>query len=100
MASSWNSRDSVELERLRRSLIERAALERLALQGATEDLQAASDRIVGIAVTVVTLVRRYWLPVGMIAAASLFKPLRPALRLAQTGLAIWQVARQLRGLRR
>lgn len=81
-------------------LIERSALERSALQGATDDLQAASDRIARLAVLVVTLVRNYWLPVGALAAGLLFRRARPALRLAQTGLAIWQMARLLQNARR
>ena len=100
MASRWNGRDAVELERLCQLLIVRAALERRALQGATEDMQMATDGIVRVGGIVVSLVRRFWLPLGALAAAGLFKRLGPALRLARTGLAIWQTARLVRAARR
>lgn len=100
MTSRRNRRNGAQLEQLRLSLVARAALERVALQGATEDLQSASDRIARIAILVVTLVRSYWLPAGALAVALLFKRARPALRLAQTGIAIWQMARLLQNARR
>jgi hypothetical protein len=100
MASRWNGRDAVELERRRRLLILRAALERSALQGATEDMQMATDRIVRVGGIVVTLVRRFWLPLGVLAAAGLFNRLGPMLWVARTGLAIWQTARLVRAGRR
>ena len=100
MASRWNGRDAVELERLRQLLIVRAALERRALQGATEDMQMATDGIIRVGGIVVSLVRRFWLPLGALAATGLFKRLGPALRLARTGLAIWQTARLVRAARR
>ena len=99
MGSRWSGRDAVELDRLSQLLIVRAALERSALQGATEDMQMAADGIVRIGGFVVTLVRRFWLPLGALAAAGLFKRLGPALRLARTGLAIWQTARLVRAAR-
>ena len=100
MASRWNGRDAMQLERRRQLLIVRAALERSALQGATEDMQMAADGIVRVGGIVVTLVRRFWLPLGALAAAGLFKRLGPALRLVRTGLAIWQTARLVRAGRR
>lgn len=69
------------------------------MQDATEDLQVASDRIVRFAVVGLSLVRRYWLPVGVLLAGSMFKRTRPVLRLARTGLALWQTVRLLRNAR-
>ena len=100
MASRWNGRDAVELERLRQLLIVRAALERSALKEATEDMQMATDVVLRVGGFVVGLVRRFWLPLGALAAAGLFKRLGPALRLARTGLAIWQTARLVLAARR
>jgi hypothetical protein len=92
--------DHAELERCRRVLIARAELERAAMSGATEDLQVASDRIARIAIVGMRLARRYWLPVGVLVAGGLFKRARPVLRMAKTGLALWQTARLLRSARR
>jgi hypothetical protein len=81
-------------------LIARAELERAAMRGATEDLQNATERIARIATFGIGLVRRYWLPVGILVAGGLFKRTRPVLRMAQIGFAIWQTARLLRNARR
>jgi hypothetical protein len=92
--------NALELERCRRVLIARADLEREAMRDATEDLQAATDRIARIATIAISLARRYWLPAGVLLAGTLFKRTRPLLRAAQTGLALWQTARMLRNARR
>jgi hypothetical protein len=89
-------RNALELERCRRVLIARAALERAAMREATEDLQIATDRIARIATMGISLARRYWLPAGVLLAGSLFKRTRPVLRAARTGLALWQTVRLLR----
>jgi hypothetical protein len=100
-AAVVSPRDSAgELERCRRILIARAELERHAMRDATQDLQIATDRIARIVVVGVRLLRRYWLPVGMLVAGGVFKRVRPVLRLAQTGLAIWQTVRLVRSPRR
>ena len=90
------ARSAADLRASRELLIARAALERAAIRDATHDLQIASDRIARIAIVGVTLVRRYWLPVGLLLAGGLFKRTRPFLRLARTGLAVWQTVRLLR----
>ncbi len=96
-----NARSStVELERYRRLLAARAELERDAMRAATEDLQLASDRIARIAIVGVRLVRRYWLPTSVLVAGALFKRARPMLRMARTGLVIWQTVQLLRNARR
>ena len=77
-------------------LIARATLERAAIRDATHDLQIASERIARMALVGVTLVRRYWLPVGVLLAGGLFKRTRPFLKMARTGLAVWQAVRLLR----
>ena len=87
---------SGELERARQALIARAALERHAMGEATQDLQIATDRIARFAIIGIRLVRRYWLPAGLLLAGGLFKRTRPVLRLARTGLALWQTVRLLR----
>ena len=92
-------RSAAELARTRRMLQERAALERMSLAGATEDLQDATDRIARVAVAVITVGRRFWLPITVVAAAGLFRRVGPALRLARTGLTIWQVAKMIRSVR-
>ena len=84
------------LKASREILVARAALERAAIRDATQDLQIASERIARIAVVGVTLVRRYWLPVGVLLAGGLFKRTRPILKMARTGLAVWQAVRLLR----
>jgi len=84
----------------RETLVARAALERAAIRDATQDLQIASERIARIAIGGVTLVRRYWLPVGVLLAGGLFKRTRPFLKMARTGLAVWQTVRLLRAARR
>jgi hypothetical protein len=89
-------RSAAGLKASRESLVARAALERAAMRGATQDLQIASERIARIAVVGVTLVRRYWLPVGVLLAGGLFKRTRPFLKMARTGLAVWQAVRLLR----
>lgn len=88
-----------ELRRSRESLIARAELERAALRDATQDLQIASDRIARIAIGGLALIRQYWLPLGVVLAATVFKGARPALRMARTGLAVWQTVRLLRAAR-
>jgi len=80
----------------REMLIARAALERAAIRDATQDLQIASERIARIAVVGVSLVRRYWVPAGLLLAGGLFKRARPFLKMARTGLAVWQAVRLLR----
>jgi hypothetical protein len=91
---------SAELARCRRVLTARAQLERHAMQDATEDLQAASDRFAHIAIVGIRLVRRYWLPVGVLLVGGMFKRARPVLRAARTGLALWQTVRLVRNARR
>jgi hypothetical protein len=91
---------AAELERHRRMLVARAELERDAMRAATEELQLASDRIAQIAIVGVSLVRRYWLPASVLVAGALFKRVRPMLRVARTGLAIWQTVQLLRNARR
>jgi hypothetical protein len=77
-------------------LVARAELERVAIRGATQDMQIASERFARIALAGVTLVRRYWLPVGILLAGRLFKRARPIFKIARTGLAVWQAVRLLR----
>jgi hypothetical protein len=91
---------STELKRRREMLIARAALERTAMRDATGDFQIASERIARIATVGVTLARRYWLPMSVLLAGGLFKRARPVLRMARTGLAVWQTVRLLRAARR
>jgi hypothetical protein len=93
-AAARNS--AADLRASREILIARATLERAAIRDATQDLQIASERIARIAVIGVTLVRRYWLPVGVLLAGGLFKRTRPFLKMARTGLAVWQTVRLLR----
>ena len=93
-AAARNS--ATDLKASRDALITRAALERAAVRDATQDLQIASERIARIAIVGVTLMRRYWLPVGVLLAGGLFKRTRPFLRMARTGLAVWQTVRLLR----
>jgi hypothetical protein len=92
--------DAAELERCRRVLIARAALERHAMRETTEQLQDASDRFARIAVIGIRIARRYWLPAGVVLGGMLFKRVRPVLRAAQTGLAVWQTVRLLRNAQR
>jgi hypothetical protein len=87
---------AAELEARREMLVARAALEREAVRDATQDLQIASERIARIAIAGVTLVRRYWLPIGVVLAGGLFKRTRPLLRFLRTGLAVYQTVRLLR----
>jgi hypothetical protein len=87
------------LKRRRQSLIARAELERAALRDTTQDIQIASDRIARVAFGGLALVRRYWLPLSVALAVSLFAGARPALRMARTGFAIWQTVRLLRPAR-
>ena len=94
MVSAGSS--TVELERCRQVLIARAAFERHAMRETTEELQDATDRFARIAIVGVRLVRRYWLPAGVLLAGTLFKRVRPVLRAAQTGLAVWQTVRLMR----
>ena len=86
------------LERRRRLLSERAELERNAMRAATEDLQRASDRIARIAIIGVRL-SRYWLPALVLVAGALLKRTGPMLRMARTGLVIWQTVVLLRNAR-
>ena len=88
-----------ELRKCRDALIVRAALERTELRDATHDLQIASDRIARFAMIGATLLRRYWPLLGVVAVGGLFKRARPVLRLARTGLAVWQTVRLLRATR-
>ena len=87
---------AVELELCRQALIVRAALERHAMRETTEELQEAGDRVAHVAIAVIRIVRRYWLPAGMLFGSMFFKRARPVLRAAQTGLAVWQTMRMLR----
>jgi hypothetical protein len=97
MSRSAAARNSAaDLKASREILIARAALERTAIRDATHDLQIASERIARIAVVGVSLLRRYWLPAGLLLAGGLFKRTRPFLRMARTGLALWQTVRLLR----
>jgi hypothetical protein len=66
----------------------------------TKELQDAGDRFARIAAAGIRLVRRYWLPAGALLGGMLFKRVRPLLRAAQTGLAVWQTVRLLRDARR
>lgn len=95
-AEPASRRDAAELARLRAQLIQRAALERYALREPAAGLQAAGDGVVRAAGVAVGLVRRFWLPLGVLMVAGLFTRLGPALRVARMGLAVWQVARLLR----
>jgi hypothetical protein len=90
---------AAELRRNRELLIARAALEREAMRDATQDFQIASERIARIAVTGISLVRRYWLPASLLLAGGLFKRARPIFRMARTALAVWQAAKLLRAPR-
>ena len=97
MSRSAVARNSAaDLKASREMLVARAALERAAIREATQDLQIASERIARIAVVGVSLLRRYWLPAGLLLAGGLFKRARPFLRMARTGLAVWQTVRLLR----
>ena len=89
-----------DLRACREVLIARAALERAAIRDATQDMQIASERIARIAVVGIALLRRYWLPLGVLLAGGLFKRARPFLKMARTGLAVWQTVRVLRAARR
>lgn len=90
------ARSSADLRASREMLIARAALERAAIRDATQDLQIASERIARIATVGISLVRRYWLPAGLLLAGGVFRRARPFLRMARTGLAVWQAVRLLR----
>lgn len=90
------ARNSADLRASRELLIARAALERAAIRDATQDLQIASERIARIATVGVSLLRRYWLPAGLLLAGGVFKRARPFLKAARTGLALWQTVRLLR----
>lgn len=97
MSGSTAGRSSAaSLKARREMLVARAALERAAIRVATQDLQIASERIARIAIVGVALMRRYWLPVGLLLAAGLSKRARPLLSMARTGLAVWQTVRLLR----
>jgi hypothetical protein len=87
---------AADLRVSREMLVARAALERAAIRDATQDLQIASERIARIAVGGISLLRRYWLPAGLLLAGGVFKRARPFLRMARTGLAVWQTVRLLR----
>jgi hypothetical protein len=87
---------AAELKARREMLVMRAALERQAIRDATQDLQIASERIARIAVVGVRLLRRYWLPIGVVLAGGLFSRARPFLRFFRTGLAVYQTVRLLR----
>jgi hypothetical protein len=97
MSRSAAARNSAANLRARREmLVARAGLERAAIRDATQDLQIASERIARIAVTGLSLLRRYWLPAGLLLASGLSRRARPFLRMARTGLAVWQAVRLLR----
>ena len=96
MSRTVAARNRADLRARRELLIARAALERAAMRDATQDLQIASERIARIAVVGISLIRRYWLPAGLLLAGGLFKRARPFLRMARTGLAVWQAMRLLR----
>ena len=81
---------AADLRASRELLIARAALERAAIRDATQDLQIASERIARIAVVGISLLRRYWLPAGLLLAGCMFRRARPFLKMARTGLAVWQ----------
>lgn len=87
---------AADLALSRELLIARAALERQAMREATQDLQLASERLARIAMIGMSLIRRYWLPAGLLLAGGMFKRARPFLRMARTGLAVWQTVRLLR----
>jgi hypothetical protein len=87
---------AADLRASRELLIARAALERAAIRDATQDLQIASERIARIAVVGISLLRRYWLPAGLLLAGGMFRRARPFLKMARTGLAVWQAVRLLR----
>lgn len=87
---------TADLTASRELLVARAALERMAIREATQDLQIASERIARIAIVGMSLIRRYWLPAGLLLAGSMFRRTRPLLRMARTGLAVWQTVRMLR----
>ena len=91
---------AAELTRCRELLVARAELERAALRDATQDLQIAGDRVARIAILGVSLVRRYWLPLSVVLAGTLFRRARPVLRAARTGLIAWQTLKLLRAARR
>jgi hypothetical protein len=90
------ARSAADLTLARELLVARAALERQAMREATQDLQIASERLARLAILGISLVRRFWLPAGLLLAGSLFKRTRPLLRMARTGLAVWQTVRLLR----
>jgi hypothetical protein len=96
MSRNVAARSSASLKAQREMLIARAALERAAIRDATQDLQIASERIAHIAVVGISMIRRYWLPAGLLLVGSLFKRARPFLKMARTGLAVWQTVRLLR----
>ncbi|HKP22755.1 MAG TPA: hypothetical protein VJV39_02735 [Dongiaceae bacterium] len=87
---------AADLKASRELLIARATLERAAIRDATQDLQIASERLARIATVGISLVRRYWLPAGLLLAGGAFKRARPFLKMARTGLAVWQTVRLLR----
>jgi hypothetical protein len=91
---------AAELKRCREVLIARAELERQVLRDATQDLQVASDRVARMAIVGATLARRYWVPATVLLAGGLFGRARPVLRMARTGLAVWQTVKLLRAARR
>ena len=86
---------AADLRVSREMLVARAALERAAIRDATQDLQIASERIARIAVVGISLLRRYWLPAGLLLAGGMFRRARPFLKMARTGLAVWQAVRLL-----
>jgi hypothetical protein len=92
--------NAAELEHYQRLLSARAELDRDAMRAATKDLQLASDLIARVAIVGVKLVRHYWRPAGVLVVGALFKRARPMLRMARTGLAIWQTVQLLRSARR
>ena len=96
MSRRATARSAADLALSREVLVARAALERQAMREATHDLQIASERIARLAIVGISLVRRFWLPAGLLLAGSMFKRTRPLLRMARTGLAVWQTVRLLR----
>jgi hypothetical protein len=89
-----------DLKRRREGLIARAALERAALRDATQDFQIATDRVARVAIGGLALIRRYWLPLGVVLAGAFSKRARPVLRMVRTGLVVWQTVKLLRAARR
>lgn len=96
MSRRAGARSASDLALARELLVARASLERQAMREATQDLQIASERVARLALVGSSLVRRFWLPAGLLLVGGMFKRTRPLLRMARTGLAVWQTVRLLR----